>query len=285
MLPIARSWRVKVSRTVSCGARRGRSPRGGWLVTAMLLLLLAPASHVNAQAPNTCPPDINDTPALSSHLDQADIASGKLTFAQVFEFGRQLFITNFNACDGAGRPGSTGPVAAPGVGRPRTPDPFRGPRFTGLSGPDANSCASCHNEPGVGGAASFRGNLAEGAQDCDPVAGVDLSRDLLGEPPSSRPCRAGVTPTPTVSDGFFPTFNERGSLGLFGSGAIELLGREMTDDLLNLQAQAQAQAQAEGHDVSKALQTKGVQFGTLIAHANGTVDTSGVQGISADLVI
>lgn len=164
------------------------------------------------------------------------------------------------------------------MGRPRTPDPFRGPRFTGLSGPDANSCASYHNEPGVGGAASFRGNLAEGAQDCDPVAGVDLSQDLFGLSPNLRPCRAGVTPTPTVSDGFFPTFNERGSLGLFGSGAIELLGREMTDDLLNLQAQAIARAKAEGHDVSKALQTKGVQFGTLTAHANGTVDTSGVQG-------
>src|SRR5262245_24176938 len=174
------------------------------------------------------------------------------------------------ACDGAGRPGSTGPVAQPGVGRPRIPDPFKGPRFTGLSGPDANWCASCHNEPGVGGAASFRGNLAEGAQDCDPVAGVDLSRDLFGLSPTLRPCRAGVTPTPTVSDGFFPTFNERGSLGLFGSGAIELLGREMTDDLLNLQTQAIAQAKAVHQNVTVTLQTKGVQFGTLTAHPDGS---------------
>lgn len=285
MLSIAGSWRVDANGTVSCGVRRGRVPRRGWLVTAMLLLLLAQASHVKAHTPHTCPPGIIDTPALSSHLNQADIASGKLTFAEVFEFGRQLFITDFNACDGAGRPGSTGPVATPGVGRPRTPDPFMGPRFTGLSGPDANSCASCHNEPGVGGAASFRGNLAEGAQDCDPVAAVELSADLFGEPPSKRPCRAGVTPTPTVSDGFFPTFNERGSLGLFGSGAIELLGREMTDDLLNLQAQAIAQAKAVHHDVTVTLQTKGVQFGTLTAHPDSSVDTSGVQGVSADLVI
>jgi hypothetical protein len=285
MLPRARSWRVGGNGTVSCGVRRGRVPRRGWLVTATLLLVLAQASHVNAQAPNTCPPNLNDTPALSSHLNQADIASGKLTFAEVFEFGRQLFITNFNACDGAGRPGSTGPVGTPGVGAPRTPDPFKGPRFTGLSGPDANSCASCHNEPGVGGAASFRGNLAEGAQDCDPVAGVDLSQDLFGKSPTLRPCRAGVTLTPTVSDGFFPTFNERGSLGLFGSGAIELLGREMTDDLLNLQTQAIQQAHATHQDVTKTLQTKGVQFGTLIAHPDGSVDTSNVQGVSPDLVI
>ncbi len=287
MLSIAGSWRVDANETVSCGVRGGRVPRRGWLMTAMLLLLLAQASHVNAQAQNTCPPGLNDTPALSSHLNQADIASGKLTFAQVFEFGRQLFITNFNACDGAGRPGSTGPVGTPGVGAPRTPDPFKGPRFTGLSGPDANSCASCHNEPGVGGAASFRGNLAEGAQDCNPVAGVDLSHDLFGSPQPNlnfRPCRS-PNPTPTVSDGFNPTFNERGSLGLFGSGAIELLGREMTDDLLNLQTQAIQQAHATHQDVTKTLQTKGVQFGTLIAHPVGSVDTSNVQGVSPDLVI
>jgi hypothetical protein len=107
MLLIASFWRADVNRSVSGGVRRGRVPRSGWLATATLLLMLVQTPHMNAQAQNTCPPGLNDTPALSSHLNQADIASGKLTFAQVFEFGRQLFITNFNACDGAGRPGST----------------------------------------------------------------------------------------------------------------------------------------------------------------------------------
>jgi hypothetical protein len=153
-----------------------------------------------------------------------------------------------------------------------------------LSGPDSNSCASCHNEPEVGGAGNFRANLADGSPDCDPVAGVELSRDLFGELRDLRPCRS-PNPTPTVSDGFFPTFNERGSLGLFGSGPIEQLGREMTDDLLNLQTQAIAQAKAVHHDVTVTLQTKGVQFGTLTAHQDGSVDTSNVQGVSPDLVI
>ena len=222
-------------------------------------------------------------PALSAHLDQADIASGKLSFKEIFKFGQQLFITDFNKCDGAGRPASGAQVGAHGVGLPRTPDPLRGPRFSGLSGPDGNSCASCHNEPGVGGAASFRANLAEQAVDCDPVAGVFLSSSLFGMPGASRPCRP-TTPT-TTNNGFSHLFNERGSLGLFGSGAIELLGREMTDDLQNLQAQAIAQAQAAQNDVTVTLQTKGVQFGTLTAHPNATVDTSGVQGVSPDLVI
>jgi hypothetical protein len=59
----------------------------------------------------------------------------------------------------------------------------------------------------------------------------------------------------------------------------------MTDDLQNLQAQAIALAKAMNHDVTVQLVTKGVQFGTLTAHGNGTLDTSGVQGVSPDLVI
>jgi hypothetical protein len=215
-------------------------------------------------------------------MNQADIAVGKLTFQQIFNFGRQLFITNFNKCDGAGRPANTAAVADHGIGDPRTPDPLQAPRFTILSGPDGNSCASCHNEPAVGGTASFHGNLFEQAADCIPVAAVILRGSLFGSPNSPRPCRPV---TPTVSDGFSPTFNERGSLGLFGSGAIELLGREMSDDLQNLQAQAIAEAVALGRDVTVLLQSKGVKFGTLTVHPNATVDTSGVQGVSPDLVI
>ena len=284
MLPIVKSLRDYIIGTIFCGVRRGKVPHSGWLLIATLLLVPALASHLNAQAQNTCPPSLNDTPALSTHLDQDDIASGKLSFKQIFRFGQQIFITNFNKCDGAGRPGTAAQAGAHGVGNPRTPDPFSGPRFTMLSGPDANSCASCHNEPEIGGAASFAGNLREQAVDCNPVAGVFFSSSLFTIPlTTSRPCRPD-TPTST-NGGFSHLFNERGSLGLFGSGAIELLGREMTDDLQDLQEQAIAQAQAEGHDVTMELQTKGVQFGTLTAHSDGTVDTSGVQGVSPDLVI
>src|SRR3990172_1481236 len=283
MLPIVKSLRADTNGTISCGVRRGKVTHSGWLLTATLLLVLALAFRVNAQAQNTCPPGLNDTPALSTHLDQDDIASGKLTFKQIFRFGQQLFITNFNKCDGAGRPGNAAQAGLHGVGSPRTPDPFSGPRFTMLSGPDANSCASCHNEPGVGGTASFAGNLREQAVDCNPVVAVFFSSSLFGMPDASRPCRP-TTPTST-NGGFSNLFNERGSLGFLGSGAIELLGREMTDDLQNLQAQAIAQARAAGHDVTVELETKGVQFGTLTAFPDGTVDTSGVQGVSPDLVI
>ena len=48
---------------------------------------------------------------------------------------------------------------------------------------------------------------------------------------------------------FSPTFLERNTLGMFGSGAIELLGREMSQDLLALKAQAISQAASSGKDV------------------------------------
>jgi hypothetical protein len=285
MLTIVKSLFTHINGNISYGVRRAEVSYSGWLMAVTLTLVLALAYRANAQAQNSCPPGFNDTPALSTHLNQADIASGKLTFGEIFRFGQQIFTTNFNKCDGAGRPARDAAAGAHGVGNERPIDPLSRPRFTMLSGPDSTSCASCHNEPEVGGAGSFNTNLREQAVDCDPVAGVFFNLSLFGTGSNQRPCRPPVgTPTST-GGGFNNVFNERGSLGLFGSGAIELLSREMTDDLQDLQAQAIEEAQAEGHDVTVELETKGVHFGTLTAHPDGTVDTSEVEGVSPDLVV
>jgi hypothetical protein len=285
MLSTVKSLFTDIDGSISYGVRCGKVLNSGWRMTATLLFVLALAYCVNAQAENTCPSGFNDTPALSTHLNQADIASGKLTFKEIFRFGQQLFITNFNKCDGAGRPGRAGEAGAHGVGNERPINPLSRPRFTMLSGPDSSSCASCHFEPQVGGAGPFNANLLEQAPDCDPVAGIFLIESLFGTGSDQRPCRPPVgTPTDT-GGGFNDLFNDRGSLGLFGSGAIELLSIEMTDDLQNLQAQAIEEAQTAGGDVTVELETKGVHFGTLTAHPDGTVDTSGVEGVSPDLVI
>ena len=251
-------------------------------LTAMAIMLLSSALSAPAFAQvNTCPNGFNDSPALASHISQADIAAGKYSFKQIFDFGRRIFTTNFNKCDGAGRPGRNGAAGTHGVGSARTVDPISAPRFTGISGPDSSSCASCHSEPEVGGAASFRGNLFSPAEDCTPIAPLFITGTFFGTP-GVKPCKPNVI---TTSTGFFNVFTERGSLGLFGSGAIELLGREMTDDLQNERAAGIASAQSLGHDVVVQLSTKGVSFGQLTAHSNGTVDTSLVQGVSPDLVI
>jgi len=56
-----------------------------------------------------CPPGINDTPALAAHVHQKDLL--KMPFRKVFNAGQRLFVTDFNACDGAGRPGTNGGIA------------------------------------------------------------------------------------------------------------------------------------------------------------------------------
>lgn len=201
-----------------------------------------------AHTPHTCPDGIVDTPVLSSHLDQNQIADGTLTFDEIFVAGKLLFDGNFNLCDGQGRPATTG------SGAKREPDE---PAFSRISAPDANSCAGCHNQPRSGGGGDIVANVFVLGQVFDPVSHSD-------EPEFS---------------------NFRNTLGMFGSGAIEMLAREMTTDLLAVKAAALTQAQQSGQLVTVPLATKGVSFGSLTAYPDGSVDTSQCLGVDADLIV
>jgi hypothetical protein len=70
---------------------------------------------------------------------------------------------------------------------------------------------------------------------------------------------------------------------LFGLGLQEMLGDEITTDLRNIRTAARNEARARHATVSKKLVSKGISFGTIAAKADGTVDTSRVQGVDADL--
>lgn len=201
----------------------------------------------------TCPPGFNDTPAMPMHYSQATVL--KMPLNQVFALGQQTFVTNFNACDGAGRPATTG------TGVERSPDPVMGPRFTRVSAPETSSCAGCHSQPQPGGAGDFSANVFVLAQAADPVSRIILNED------------------------FSDTWLERNTLGMFGSGAIEMLGREMTADLQAEQQGAISKAEVSGQNVTVNLLTKGVSFGELTANPQGGVDTSAVVGVDPDLVI
>jgi hypothetical protein len=122
-------------------------------------------------------------------------------------------------------------------------------------------CAGCHVQPQAGGAGDFVANVFVLAQNHIPVSGTILNPD------------------------FTQTFPERNTLGMFGSGAIEELGREMTADLASLQSQAISKAQSSGADATVSLITKGVSFGQLTAHPDGSIDSSAVQGVDPDLII
>jgi cytochrome c553 len=70
---------------------------------------------------------------------------------------------------------------------------------------------------------------------------------------------------------------------LFGLGLKEMLGDEITQDLRAIRSQAIAQAAQTGQDALLPLASKGIHYGSIIAHPDGSLDTSLVQGVNADL--
>jgi len=174
-----------------------------------------------------------------------------LSIAELIERGRELFVAKFNSLDGQGRP------AATGNGMPTRRVQEKDVRFIRTSSPDSNSCAGCHIEPRVGGSGDFVANVFVLAQARDPV-------------------------TDSVSGDFS---DERNTLGMMGSGAIEMLTREMTADLRGIRDSAGADATSRGVTVVRDLVAKGIGFGRVIARPDGTFDTSGVRGVNSDLLV
>jgi mono/diheme cytochrome c family protein len=70
---------------------------------------------------------------------------------------------------------------------------------------------------------------------------------------------------------------------LFGLGLVEMLADEMTATLRKIRADALQTAIINGFPVTASLNAKGVDFGTIEAFPNGTVDTSNVVGVNPDL--
>ena len=234
---------------------------------SLILILITLAGAILAACHNTTAepplaPRIGDTATLDGHTSQDDIENGNLTLDQIVERGEFLFTTSFNTLDGAGRPETTDV----------SPDNFRPARtfpdnFNRISGPDANACSTCHGVPRLGGGGDNATNvfvLSDGFHfvNFDQGEGDDFQAHTLR----------------TVG-------NERTSLGLFGSGYIELLAREMTEDLHAIRDEARKRARDTNEPVSLSLTAKGVEFGTVTASPDGSLDTSLVEGVDPDLVI
>ena len=189
-----------------------------------------------------------DPPSITVHPNHRAVLEGRQSLYDFVDAGRKLFITKFNRADGAGRPMATGD-SKPTI-RVR-----RDVSFQRLAGPDANSCAGCHNEPFIGGTGDFAANVFVGAHFTDP-------------------------PTDSVE---VSITNERNTIGMFGSGAIEMLAREMTEELQTQRLNAKLKAAATNGDVSVALKAKGISFGSLVAHPNGTFDRQAFQQLAKEL--
>ena len=87
-------------------------------------------------------------------------------------------------------------------------------------------------------------------------------------------------------DSIDPSFSsERHTIALMGAGLVELLAREMTADLQAIRAAAIAEACATGKDARADLVTKGVRFGSIVAHPDGIVDLDAIDGVDSDLIV
>jgi hypothetical protein len=197
--------------------------------------------------------------AISVHLQDGE--EDGLSTHDLIDFGKKLFTARWTSQEGEGRP------LTKGTGKPLVDAqaPLVFPRnFNRISAPDANSCAGCHNLPDIGGGGDIVANVFVLGQRFDFATfnATDMlntrgEMDERGLPVSLQ----------TIA-------NSRKTIGMFGSGFIEMLARQITADL-----QAIAAATAPG--TTRALDSKGISFGQIARRLDGTWDTSRVEGIPA----
>jgi hypothetical protein len=98
---------------------------------------------------------------------------------------------------------------------------------------------------------------------------------------------AGCHGRPHGAAGFggdvFTRPDSRDAPHLFGLGVQEMIADEMTAELRATRDDAVADAAESGDAVTVELWGKTTYFGSLTAHPDGSVDTSGVEGVNADL--
>jgi len=89
--------------------------------------------------------DLEEGPALASHLEQRDIAAGAVSFERLFAAGDRLFHTAYNGLDGVGAMRTAGGTSLPrfSVG------PVGGGQPIAVS---AQACGDCHAVPFAAGA-------------------------------------------------------------------------------------------------------------------------------------
>jgi hypothetical protein len=184
-----------------------------------------------------------------------------LSIPQLFSAGADLFNARWTDQVGGGRP------MTKGTGAPLTDpsNPLLFPRnFNRISAPDSNGCISCHNLPASGGGGDFTTNVFVLGQRFDSINFGDASL----EPTADGFDESGNRVTMDSAA------NSRSTLGMNGSGYVEMLARQMTDQLVAVRSSL-----APGE--STELIAKGVSFGTLRRNADGTFDTSAVVGLPA----
>lgn len=185
-----------------------------------------------------------------------------MRFDELREAGLRIFTTPFNKLDGFGDgPMNVTDTVTPG-GRPSLQG---NGTFLRVNGLDGQTCLECHT---IVSNATVPATLGIGG-----VGAVSTNAMIM--PTAIDPADLEDLDTAAGFNGRFvnPPF-------IFGAGAVELLGLEMTQDL-----QQQRQWASSNPGTVVPLLSKGVSFGTIVADALGNVDYSGLRGVDEDLVV
>jgi Di-haem oxidoreductase, putative peroxidase len=121
-------------------------------------------------------------------------------------------------------------------------------------------------------------NNSDGTGDINTIGGIgaglsDSCAGCHGRPRGTAGAGGDVATRP----------DSRDAPHLFGLGLKEMLADEITTDLRAIRAQAIAAAQAKHQPVTKQLISKTINYGSIAANPDGTVDISKVSGVNADL--
>ena len=224
----------------------------GWRIVLSSLVIVLAASAQDQS-------DIGREVAIPRHLQDGDEFT--IPLRELISYGSRLFTAKFTIQEGAGRPltkGTGNPVSDP-------TSPLVFPRnFDRLSSPEANACSGCHNAPVPGGGGDRVTEVFVLAQRFD---------HLTFDHDDTAPTRGAVD-----ESGKFVTMDnatdDRKTIGMQGSGFIEMLARQITADL-----QAERDSAPLGSSVR--LMSKGISFGILTHNVNGTWNVSKVQGLVA----
>jgi hypothetical protein len=227
----------------------------------MLSRLLFPALLLSSIVTAQSKESIGRELAVPVHL--ADGQEHSLDTSDLLAHGRKLLSANWTSAEGGGRP------LTKGNGKPLSDvqSPLIGSRAVNrLSGPDANSCAGCHNAPFgiVGGSGDFVTGVFVLGQRFD-FATLDRSDRV--------PTRGAIDEQ--SRDVTLQTIaNYRATTGMHGAGYIELLARQITADLQTLRDGIPPGGSAE-------LVSTGIRYGVLARDRAGNWIVDRVEGLAA----
>lgn len=222
---------------------------------------------VQSAEPVVLPPPPGEGPELPDNLiNQTDIENGNIRLRNIIKAGGIVFTTSFNRYDGFG----DGP---PDIFDDTQVFPFRGDRaplqngetpILRINGLGAESCTECHS---VVSRATVPPTFGVGGH------GGTISSAMAGNGLLDADEGVGVTDGITETTGRFinPPI-------VFGSGGVELLGKEMTRDLQAIKTLAESSEAGVQFDLT----TKGVFFGTVISNGDGSVEIEIENDLSID---